>query len=46
MGMSNVTADDERLIEKHILSLFWSNLMPLPILLSIRIVPFKARALV
>ena len=39
--MFNVAANDKRLIEKDILSFFWRDSMPLPVLGCVRLIPFE-----
>ena len=42
--MAPIAADDQRLIEEDVFGFFLGDLMPLPILLSIRFIPIEAGA--
>jgi hypothetical protein len=43
--MPDITADDQRLVEKNIFCLFRRDSMAFPILLSIRVIPITANAI-
>jgi hypothetical protein len=44
--MTNIPSDNQRFIKENAFGLLWRNLMPLPGLLSIRVVPFETNAVI
>ena len=42
-GMTDIAADNQRLVEEDIFDLFRSDAMPLPILVRVGFIPFKTR---
>lgn len=40
--MTNIAANDERLVKEYILGLLWQDLMPLPVLVDVVFVPIKS----
>jgi hypothetical protein len=44
--MPNIATNDKRLIEENVFGIFLGDLMPLPILLDICVVPIEAGAII
>ena len=44
--MAQIAADDQWLVEKHIFGLFWRDLVAVPVLLSVLVIPIETGAVI